>query len=41
MKMLAIRFKIMDEDGKGGISPEEFQNVRPKEYSFTSESTYR
>lgn len=30
MKMLAIRFKIMDDDGKGGISPAEFQKVRPK-----------
>ena len=28
MKMLAIRFKIMDDDGKGGISHAEFQNVR-------------
>ena len=25
MKMLAIRFKIMDDDGKNGISPQEFQ----------------
>jgi Ca2+-binding EF-hand superfamily protein len=26
MKMLGIRFKIMDDDGKGGISPSEFQS---------------
>jgi hypothetical protein len=40
MKMLAIRFKIMDDDGKGGISPEEFQNVSAKR-TLVSISTYR
>ena len=40
MKMLAIRFKIMDDDGKGGISPEEFQNVSAQRI-LVAKATYR